>query len=71
MTKRKSPEATYRAEKAKRDRPQSHDQLMSEAKAQFEQFLADGRAARKGGRPKRGAVKPVVAPEDRDEELGE
>ena len=69
--KRKSPEATYRAEKAKRDRPQSHDQLMSEAKAQFEQFLADGRAARTGGRPKRGAVKPVVAPEDMDEELGE
>ena len=65
--KRKSPEATYRAEKAKRDRPQSHDQLMSEAKAQFEQFLADGRAARKGGRPKRNAVKPVVAPEDAEE----
>jgi hypothetical protein len=40
---------------------------MSEAKAQFEQFLADGRAARKGGRPKRAAAKPVVAPEDAEE----
>jgi hypothetical protein len=44
---------------------------MSEAKAQFEQFLADGRAARKGGRPKRGAVKPVVSPDDVVDELGE
>lgn len=66
--KRKSPEATYRAEKEKRVRPASHEQLMAEAKAAFDQFLADGKAARKGGRPKRTPVKPAPA-EDVDDEL--
>jgi len=66
--KRKSPEATYRAEKEKRVRPASHEQLMAEAKAAFDQFLADGKAARKGGRPKRTPAKPAPA-EDVDDEL--
>lgn len=67
--KRKSPEATYRAEKEKRVRPASHEQLMAEAKAAFEQFLADGKAARKGGRPKRTPAKPAVPADEIDEEL--
>jgi hypothetical protein len=59
--KRKTPEATYRAEKEKRARPASHEELMAEAKAAFDQFLADGKAARKGGRPKRAAAKKPAA----------
>jgi hypothetical protein len=66
--KRKSPEATYRAEKEKRNRPAPHDQLMKEAKEAFDQFLADGKAARKGGRPKRSAAKQ---PADPDAEVDE
>ncbi|MFL5575488.1 MAG: hypothetical protein ACJ79S_05920 [Gemmatimonadaceae bacterium] len=61
--KRKTPEATYRAEKEKRARPASHEELMAEAKAAFDQFLADGKAARKGGRPKRTPAKPAASAE--------
>jgi hypothetical protein len=66
--KRKTPEATYRAEKEKRARPASHDELMAEAKAAFDQFLADGKAARKGGRPKRAAVKKPAVDADGSED---
>ena len=54
-----SPQATYRAEKekARRERDVPHKQLMAEAHAAFDQLMADGRAARKGGRPKREKVR--------------
>jgi hypothetical protein len=42
---------------------------MAEAKQAFEQFLADGKAARKGGRPKRTPAKPAVPADEIDEEL--
>ena len=69
--KRKTPEATYRAEKAKRDRPQSHDQLMSEAKALCAPCRAAARAPPTAGRPTRGAAKPANSSDDVVDELGE
>lgn len=49
-----SPQAIYRAEKAKalRERRISHVQLMAEAQEAFKKLLADAAIARKGGRPK-------------------
>ena len=54
-----SPQATYQAEKAKagRERARAHDEAMADAKRAFDQLMEDGRAARKGGRPKK--VKPT------------
>ena len=53
-----TPQATYQAEKAKagRERARAHDEAMADAKRAFDQLMEDGRAARKGGRPKK--VKP-------------
>ena len=55
MTRRKSPEAAYHAEKAKRQRSLPHDQLMAEAKREYERLMEESQAARKGGRPKKSA----------------
>lgn len=53
-TRTKSPQALYQTEKkrAEKDRRASHAALMKEAKAAFDQMIEDGKAARKGGRPK-------------------
>ena len=50
----KSPQALYQTEKkrAEKERRASHAALMKEAKAAFDQMIEDGKAARKGGRPK-------------------
>ena len=52
--KGKTPQAIYQAEKkrSERDRRASHAALMKDAKPAFDQMIEDGRAARKGGRPK-------------------
>ena len=52
--KGKTPQAIYQAEKkrSERDRCASHAALMKDAKAAFDQMIEDGKAARKGGRPK-------------------
>jgi hypothetical protein len=52
--KRISPAALYRAEKDRvtRERTSTHARLLAEAKAAFEKLIAEGQAARKGGRPK-------------------
>jgi len=53
-TRMKSPQALYQTEKkrAEKERRASHAALMKEAKAAFDQMIEDGKAARKGGRPK-------------------
>ena len=53
-TRMKSPQALYQTEKkrAEKERRASHAALMKEAKAAFDQMSEDGKAARKGGRPK-------------------
>lgn len=64
-----SPEDLYRAEKekARRERNASHDGLMAEAQRAFDQRLEEGRAARKGGRPKKEAAR--VAPKGEYDEI--
>ena len=54
IMKRLSPGALYRAEKERvtRERTSTHARLLAEAKAAFEKLIAEGQAARKGGRPK-------------------
>ena len=54
MPKSKTPQAIYQAEKkrSERDRRTAHAALMKDAKAAFDQMIEDGKAARKGGRPK-------------------
>ena len=56
---RKSPEATYRAErdKARRERTTPQDTALEEARREFEKMLEAERTARKGGRPKKGTTK--------------
>jgi hypothetical protein len=63
-----TPQATYQAEKAKagRERARAHDEAMADAKRAFDQLMEDGRAARKGGRPKK--VKPTEDVVDEIEE---
>ncbi len=58
-----SPQAVYRAEKAKalRERRISHVQLMAEAQEAFKKLLADAAIARKGGRPKSTPTAPGAA----------
>ncbi len=50
----KTPQAIYQHEKkrAEKERRASHAALMKDAKAAFDQMIEDGKAARKGGRPK-------------------
>lgn len=52
--KAKSPQAIYQHEKkrSEKERRDAHAALMKEAKAAFDQMIEDGKAARKGGRPK-------------------
>ena len=52
--KKISAAALYRAEKERvaRERTSTHTRLLAEAKAAFEKLIAEGQAARKGGRPK-------------------
>ena len=54
MPKTKTPQAVYQLEKkrSERERRASHAALMKDAKAAFDQMIEDGKAARKGGRPK-------------------
>jgi len=51
---KKTPQDLYQMEKkrAERDRSATHAALMKDAKAAFDQLIEDGKAARKGGRPK-------------------
>ncbi len=51
---KQTPQALYQTEKkrAERDRSAAHAALMKDAKAAFDQMIEDGKAARKGGRPK-------------------
>lgn len=60
--KRLSPREIYRIEKerAQRERGLSHAELMAEAQRAFDKLLADAKAARKSGRPKRATT---AAPE--------
>jgi hypothetical protein len=58
--KRESGQATYRAEKAKRGPNVPHDELMADAKAAFDRMMDEGRAARKGGRPKKAKDEPAA-----------
>ncbi len=53
-TRNKTPQALYQTEKkrSEKERRASHSALMKEAKAAFDQMIEDGKAARKGGRPK-------------------
>jgi len=53
-TRMKTPQALYQTEKkrAEKERRAAHAALMKEAKAAFDQMIEDGKAARKGGRPK-------------------
>ena len=63
--KRLSPREIYRAEKerAQRERGVSHAELMAEAQRAFDKLLADAKAARKSGRPKRATTAaPAAAP---------
>jgi hypothetical protein len=70
MKRKTTPQAAYRAEKARIQRraTSSHAQLMAEAKRLYEAQLEHDRATRKGGRPKK---KTVPAGEDSAAELGE
>lgn len=68
--RRSSPEALYRAEKARRRLDVPHDALMAEAKREFQRMLDDSRATRKGGRPKKNAAPRAAAPTE-DVELDE
>ena len=54
MPKTKTPQVLYQTEKkrAEKERRANHAALMKEAKAAFDQMIEDGKAARKGGRPK-------------------
>jgi len=54
MLKKKTPQALYQMEKkrSERDRSATHAALMKDAKETFDQLIEDGKAARKGGRPK-------------------
>lgn len=63
---KRSARATYQheKEKAQNERRVPHEQLMAEAKIAFEQQLADGKAARKSGRPKN-VPKPVLESDDK------
>lgn len=69
---RPSPRAMYRAEKEKalRERSVPHAELMAEAKEAFEKMLAEGKAARKSGRPKRVIPPPAAEPAPRREAAG-
>lgn len=62
---KRSARATYQfeKEKAQSERRVPHAQLMAEAKIAFEQQLADGKAARKSGRPKSVPKPPADADE--------
>jgi hypothetical protein len=53
-TKTKTPQAVYQLEKkrSEKERSSTHAALMKDAKAAFDQMIEDGKAARKGGRPK-------------------
>ena len=61
-TQPKSPQAMYRAEKerALRERSLNHSELMAEAQRAFTKMMEDGKAARKGGRPKGSTNKPAA-----------
>ena len=65
--KRLSPREIYRAEKerAQRERGVSHAELMAEAQRAFDKLLADAKAARKSGRPKRATTGAPVTPPKR------
>ena len=54
MPKTKTPQAIYQMEKkrSEKERRANHAALMKDAKAAFDQMIEDGKAARKGGRPK-------------------
>ncbi len=53
-TKTKTPQAIYQQEKkrSEKERRAVHNDLLNDAKKAFDQMIEDGRAARKGGRPK-------------------
>lgn len=53
-TKMKTPQAIYQQEKkrSEKERRSAHNDLLRDAKRAFDQMIEDGRAARKGGRPK-------------------
>jgi len=53
-TKTKTPQAIYQFEKkrSEKERSAAHDALLKDAKDAFDQMIEDGKAARKGGRPK-------------------
>ncbi len=53
-TKTKTPQALYQHEKkrSEKERSAAHNALLKDAKAAFDQMIEDGKAARKGGRPK-------------------
>jgi hypothetical protein len=50
----KTPQAIYQYEKkrSEKERRAVHNDLLKDAKKAFDQMIEDGRAARKGGRPK-------------------
>jgi len=50
----KTPQAIYQMEKkrSEKERREVHNDLLRDAKRAFDQMIEDGRAARKGGRPK-------------------
>ena len=50
----KTPQAIYQMEKkrSEKERRAAHNDLLRDAKRAFDQMIEDGRAARKGGRPK-------------------
>ncbi len=52
--KTKTPQAIYQHEKkrSEKERRAVHNDLLNDAKKAFDQMIEDGRAARKGGRPK-------------------
>ncbi|HEX5829420.1 MAG TPA: hypothetical protein VFY16_00475, partial [Gemmatimonadaceae bacterium] len=58
----RSPQAMYRAEKerAQRERSLNHAELMAEAQRAFDKMMEDGKAARKGGRPKGSTNRPTT-----------
>ena len=52
-TSKATPQSLYQTEKAKRQRTLPHDELMAEAKREYQRLMDESQAARKGGRPKK------------------
>ena len=52
-TSKATPQSVYQTEKAKRQRSLPHDELMAEAKREYQRLMDESQAARKGGRPKK------------------